>query len=73
MGKSTQYVGPMEEFFGPDRLTEALRGKVREMILTLAEAELMRWRSCRMSARVSVEGIVTASGRDGSARDWERR
>jgi transposase-like protein len=30
----------MEEFFGPDRLTEALRGKVREMILTLAEAEL---------------------------------
>lgn len=40
MGKSTQYVGPMEEFFGPDRLTEALRGKVREMILTLAEAEL---------------------------------
>ena len=40
MRKSTQYVGPMEEFFGPDRLTEALRGKVREMILTLAEAEL---------------------------------
>ena len=40
MGKSTQCLGPMEEFFGPDRLTEALRGKVREMILTLAEAEL---------------------------------
>lgn len=40
MGKSTQYVGPMEGFFGPDQLTEALRGKVREMILTLAEAEL---------------------------------
>jgi len=30
----------MEGFFGPDRLTEALRGKVREMILSLAEAEL---------------------------------
>jgi len=30
----------MEGLFGPDRLTEALRGKVREMILTLAEAEL---------------------------------
>ena len=41
MGKSTQYVGPMEGFFGPDQLTEALRGKVREMILTLAEAELI--------------------------------
>ena len=40
MGKSTQYVGPMEGFFGRDQLTEALRGKVREMILTLAEAEL---------------------------------
>src|SRR6185312_11656256 len=26
--------------FGPDRLSEALRGKVREMIMTLAEAEL---------------------------------
>ena len=40
MGKSTQYLSPMEGFFGPDRLTEALRGKVREMILSLAEAEL---------------------------------
>jgi transposase-like protein len=30
----------MEGIFGPDRLTEALRGKVREMILSLAEAEL---------------------------------
>jgi len=30
----------MEELFGPDRLAEALRGKVREMIMTLAEAEL---------------------------------
>lgn len=40
MGKITQYLSPMEGFFGPDRLTEALRGKVREMILTLVEAEL---------------------------------
>jgi len=30
----------MEGLFGPDRLSEALRGKVREMILNLAEAEL---------------------------------
>jgi transposase-like protein len=30
----------MEGLFGPDRLSEALRGKVREIILTLAEAEL---------------------------------
>jgi putative transposase len=30
----------MEGFFGPDQLTEALRGRVREVILTLAEAEL---------------------------------
>jgi transposase-like protein len=30
----------MEELLGRDRLTEALRGKVREMIMTLAEAEL---------------------------------
>jgi transposase-like protein len=30
----------MEGLFGPDRLSEALRGKVREMIMTLAEAEL---------------------------------
>lgn len=32
--------GQMEGLLGPDRLSEALRGKVREMILTLAEAEL---------------------------------
>jgi transposase-like protein len=30
----------MEGLFGPDRLTEALQVKVREMIVTLAEAEL---------------------------------
>lgn len=40
MGKSTQYWGLMEGFFGPDRLSEALRGKIREVIWTLAEAEL---------------------------------
>lgn len=40
MRESTQRSGAMEELFGPDRLTEALRGKVREMIMTLAEAEL---------------------------------
>jgi putative transposase len=40
MGESNQRLGAMEELFGRDRLAEALRGKVREMIMTLAEAEL---------------------------------
>ena len=40
MRESTQRTGAMEELFGRDRLSEALRGKVREMIMTLAEAEL---------------------------------
>jgi len=40
MRESNQRSGAMEELFGPDRLIEALRGKVREMIMTLAEAEL---------------------------------
>ena len=40
MRESNQRSGAKEELFGRDRLTEALRGKVREMIMTLAEAEL---------------------------------
>ena len=40
MGEGIQRLGAMEGLFGPDRLSEALRGKVREMIMTLAEAEL---------------------------------
>ena len=40
MREGIQIVGQREGLFGPDRLSEALRGKVREMILTLAEAEL---------------------------------
>ena len=40
MGESNQRSAGMEELFGTDRLAEALRGKVREMIMTLAEAEL---------------------------------
>jgi putative transposase len=40
MGESNQRLGAMEELFGRDRLAEALREKVREMIMTLAEAEL---------------------------------
>jgi len=40
MRESNQRWGAMEELFGRDRLTEALRDKVREMIMTLAEAEL---------------------------------
>jgi hypothetical protein len=40
MREGIQRLGAMEELFGRDRLTEALRGKVREMIMTLAEGEL---------------------------------
>jgi len=40
MEESTQYFGRMEDLFGLDRLSEVLRSRVREMILTLAEAEL---------------------------------
>jgi putative transposase len=40
MGEGIQRLVAMEGLFGPDRLSEALRGKVREMIMTLAEAEL---------------------------------
>lgn len=40
MREINQRSGALEELFGRDRLTEALRGKVREMIMTLAEAEL---------------------------------
>ena len=40
MGEGIQRLGAREELFGRDRLTEALRGKVREMIMALAEAEL---------------------------------
>jgi len=40
MRESNQRSGVMEEIFGPDRLAEALRGKIREMIMTLAQAEL---------------------------------
>ena len=40
MGEGIQRLGTMEELFGRGRLSEALRGKVREMIMALAEAEL---------------------------------
>ncbi len=40
MGKRIQSVDQMEGLFGPDRLSEALRGRIREVIWTLAEAEL---------------------------------
>jgi len=40
MGKSIPSVDQVEALLGPDPLSEALRGKIREMILTLAEAEL---------------------------------
>lgn len=40
MGEGIQSFGQMEGLLGTDRLSEALRGKVREMILSLAEAEL---------------------------------
>ena len=37
MGKSIESLDQMEALLGPDPLSEALRGKIREMILTLAE------------------------------------
>lgn len=40
MRKTIRSFGQMEALLGPDPLTEALRGKIREMILALAEAEL---------------------------------
>jgi putative transposase len=40
MGEGIQRLGALEELFGRDRLSEALRGRVREMIMALAEAEL---------------------------------
>lgn len=40
MGESNQRTGVMEELFGGDRLAEALRGRVREMIMALVEGEL---------------------------------
>jgi putative transposase len=40
MGKRTSFVSVREDFFGPDRLTEALRGRIREVIWELAKAEL---------------------------------
>ena len=40
MGKGRRSLGQMEGLLGPDSLSEALRGKIREMILALAEAEL---------------------------------
>lgn len=40
MRKAIRSLEQMEALLGPDPLSEALRGKIREMILTLAEAEL---------------------------------
>ena len=51
MRESTQSFGQMEGLFGPDRLTEALRAKVREMIMTLTEAELAEVLSARCYER----------------------
>jgi len=40
MREATRSVRQMEALLGPDPLTEALRGKIREMTLALTEAEL---------------------------------
>ena len=40
MREATRSVGQMEGMLGPDPLTEALRGRIRGMILALTEAEL---------------------------------
>lgn len=46
MEKSIQSFGQMEGLLGPDWLSEALRGRVREVILKMAEAELAEVLSC---------------------------
>ena len=51
MRDNTQSFRPMEAVLGPDPLTEALRAKVREMILCLAEAELAEVLSARSYER----------------------
>jgi transposase-like protein len=40
MEQRNQCLNEMEVLFGPDQLSEALRVKIREMIMTLAQAEL---------------------------------
>jgi hypothetical protein len=61
-----------EGILGPDRLSEALRGKVREMILTLAEAELREVLAVLPYERKgSVAGIATANRKDGSVWGWD--
>jgi putative transposase len=40
MQEGIQFLGQREGLFGPDRLSEALRGRIREVIWTLVEAEL---------------------------------
>jgi hypothetical protein len=53
----------MEELFGRDRLTEALRGKVREMIMALAEAELAGLRPIDWREKQRIEGgAIGATG-----------
>ena len=53
MRESNQRLVALEEIFGSDRLAEALRGKVREMIMVLAEAELAEVLSARSYERSS--------------------
>lgn len=51
MREGTQCFGRMEDLLGPDRLTEALRARVQEVILKLAEAELTEVLSARRYQR----------------------
>jgi hypothetical protein len=55
MGESIQSFGQREALLGLDRLTEALRGKVRELILRLAEAVL---RGIGGIMRATASGVV---------------
>ncbi len=72
MREGIQSLGVMEEIFGRDRLTEALRGKVREMIMTLAEAEVAEVLAAGSYERSEGRlGIETASGRDRLAQGLE--
>ena len=49
MGKSIESLDQMEALLGPDPLSEALRGKIREMILTLAASAVTQNRPMRVT------------------------
>jgi hypothetical protein len=67
MEKSRQSFGQMEGLFGSDWLSEALRGRVREVILKLTEAELAEVLAARPYDR---NGERRGGYRNGSRKRW---